>query len=219
MSKDLEKEYKALIEEEASKVDADALWNRIDAALPKKEANVVNIDTRKKWYKNIKTVSYIGTVAAACLLVVLVMPELLRRNKSFEAINSPNATHMNDSAAEMLWESLQEKSDDLASVEFEASEETVTDEVINEAATNSNEPAANKAPSNAENASFAKFVVLDYSDGLFRCEAEYLDEALQPVTEIYIEASEDEMILGEYYEFFLVKKEDENGKTTFEIKK
>lgn len=220
MSKDLEKEYKALMEDEVSKIDADALWNRIETALPEKEEKVININTGKKWYKSMKTVTYIGTIAAACLLVVLVMPGLLRHDKNFEATNRPSTTDKSDAATVMPWDSSFDKADAIESVEAEASE----DIIANEAATNAEEPSNNKAPDNmtpdnAENSSFAEFVVIDYLDGYYRCETEYLGEPLDTGIEIYIEAPEDTYVSGERYSADLVSKEDENGKIIYEIKK
>lgn len=81
MSKNLENEYKDYSEKEASKIDKDALWDRIEAALPEKQETSEQKDTnvtdfnevKKKWYKNHKVVSIIGTVAAACVLAIILL--------------------------------------------------------------------------------------------------------------------------------------------------
>lgn len=76
MNKNLETEYRNLAEQEAAKVDADALWNKIEAVLPEKTAPIENIAVfntpKTKWYKNKKITSVIGTVAAACVLGLIV---------------------------------------------------------------------------------------------------------------------------------------------------
>lgn len=150
MSKNLENEYKKLSAQEVKDFDADALWARIESALPEKnvdgtvteemttetvlrketvgvetienvlstrnveekiaetalqeestkvaaenstasettQAPVISMEQKRKWYQNKKLYAYVGTVAAACLLGVILLQGVFPAQDSLGTTNS-----------------------------------------------------------------------------------------------------------------------------------
>lgn len=106
MNKNLETEYKDLLDQETSKIDVDALWDRIESALPEKtvlnketeNSEIIDIANRPKKKKlNYKVISGAGTLVAACILGLIFVVNNSNRYKSatptstdtfYEATNS-----------------------------------------------------------------------------------------------------------------------------------
>lgn len=98
MSKNLENEYKKFSAQEVKDFNADALWARIESALPEKnvdgtvaettQAPVISIEQKRKWYQNKKLYAYVGTVAAACLLGVILLQGVFPVQDSLGTTNS-----------------------------------------------------------------------------------------------------------------------------------
>lgn len=130
ISENLENSIKDLMTQEADSIDADALWNKIEAALPEKvadknEATIISkenpdangqaTDTSKKvipfektpWYKNPRVLSTIGTIAAACIIgLVAIRGNLINRSYSPMFSDSAPAEEAAEATNESYLESL-----------------------------------------------------------------------------------------------------------------
>lgn len=83
MSKDLEKEYRALVN-----CETPDLWARIEAGLDDKDSSGIACETRKK---NVFSIKVWATVAAACVCVGVIIPVMKTHLGGMEGIQNDTA--------------------------------------------------------------------------------------------------------------------------------
>lgn len=203
MNKNLETEYKNLAKQEAINIDANALWNRIEAALPEKESiseesakeeihnNIVPItNTKKKWYKNSQFVSLAGTVAAACVLALILLS-----NRNSLVKNESSHFSKQDTVAE---ESIN-VTDNGTSERFEDLEEATTDSVnssdafVNDSANeiqSDGKGAYEEVSDTNLNIYSVDFVVMGIQGEYLECVVTVSNELMPEGTEFFLEYNE-----------------------------
>lgn len=75
MNKNLTNEYKDLMEQETATIDADALWSRIEAALPEKEVSNIEVSDKKKTVRFGRILSWSGAAVAVCAMALIVVSQ------------------------------------------------------------------------------------------------------------------------------------------------
>lgn len=196
MNSKLETEYEKISEQELSFVDSDALWNRIEAALPEREKEAVNqeentvidIKTGKKWYKKTGFVSLAGTCAAACVLVIVFKTFGLGRGyPAYEATAPSDNSYCNEA--------------------------TTTDEYVDEIASSEN---VTQESEMAEACVVLNVSVetVEESDGYMECKVIEGYDVLDNDSIIYVE-KDDAIEVGKNYNLQLVFVSERDGKNIY----
>lgn len=217
MSKNLEKEYKDLYEQEMSNVDMDALWNKIEAALPEKEvtekavavnkeekdADVIQFSSKKKWYQNAKTIQTIGTLAA-CAVVLLVVSAGFSRSGLFKSQYSASDSHKGQSEAPSQMTTMDSAMNE-AAAEIDAETEVESAPTVEES----------EACVSGENI-YTEFEVLAETEEYYLCVTLSENDIVEAEMEIYL-VKREILEVGERYADDLVLVDDEGEIKIFEI--
>jgi len=236
MSKDLEKEYKEHIEREISLIDADALWNRIEAALPEKEIDsneettipndnkIVSIKEKKK-FKYSTIIAYGGTLIAACILIVLLLPAMRSVVKLGGRDETATATATVNSNSDDRYSSVAEVSPTMAEESNSATDYfEITKENVEKSDSyavpqlNKSESAMEMITEETDLSVEADFNVLEKTDKFYRCLA--TSDLMLPNenSEFYILIADNDFEVGSDYSMELVLLYEEDGLYYFEIK-
>jgi len=206
MNKNLETEYKDLMEQEMSSIDADALWNRIEAALPEKGVdgtsettgnNVVKL-TPKKWYKNNKIIPISGTIAACAVALIIVYNTTGGFNKALTQNNSATSTVEYSEAATMTDSVAKEEAENTVDAFIEAEMpveawETMPEDVI-----------------------CIDFEIMDENEDYYICVTLCENDLMPEDTEFFLIKDED-IEVGNKYSCYLVLTDETEGKYIFEV--
>lgn len=236
MSKNLENEYKDLMACEASKVDADALWNRIESALPEKKQsesdkttnNITDIKYGKKKFSFPKAAPAIGTLVAACILLFLVTPGIqgVRKNSNQPATMLTESAANNDYAESETCEAAEESVLENKVHSFAANEE-VNEEVTVGAAFDGdmaesamlNDAFSSEKSESAEVqiGETTEFAVVEKADDLYKCIIVTANNMLEKETEIFVSISDTELAVGETYKYALIYVSEREGISVYSI--
>lgn len=233
MSKNLETEYKDLMQSEATKIDAEALWSRIEAALPEKETsslrdnNIVSINSKPKWYKSNKLFPVAGTIVAACILMVLLLPGVLSVRKKSETASEAEAQSSSQIGIMQNMNAITNELFDACESEIihESEETHEKDEMASEQWTESNKQlSVNDSPTTdsceealePEASKTVKFVVKETTDNGYLCSCSLADDMAEEFVILFVEG--EALDSGQEYEYELVYDGLQDGLEVYKIK-